>query len=153
MTDAVEWTGDSWNKPPSPSKPVDTAEEPFRNVPDSELTGKRPQNDRVRVRTVLSTKSMTDKTQVGETDINEIVRKYRRTGVLPGDPPGAEQFADVSGISNMDYGEAVEKLREAETALHEARLAEQEARAAAEADPSQTAPEAQPQPTEGETAE
>lgn len=165
MTDAVEWTTDTWNNPPVPSKPVDTEEEPFRNVPDSDLllTPKRRQNDRVRVRTVLSQRSMTDKTQVGETDINEIIRKYRRSGVLPGVPPGEEQFADVSDISHMDYGEAVERLREAETNLHNARLAEQEARSAAAAADHpgsasdtadhQQAPQAQAQPTEGDSAQ
>lgn len=72
-------------------------EAPFHNVPDQAMDHVRKPLDRVRVRTVLDGTSMTDTSQLGETDINEIVRKYRRSGTLP-PPPEAQQYGDVSDL-------------------------------------------------------
>lgn len=54
--------------------------------------------------------SMTQQHFQSECDINNILRKYMHTGVLPGDPNGV--YTDVSSM--IDYRDALEQLRNAD---------------------------------------
>ena len=55
--------------------------------------------------------SMTDTSQGNDTDINNIIARFDRTGQLPGNP-GQGQFVDVAGL-NRDLTELLELQREA----------------------------------------
>lgn len=62
--------------------------------------------------------SQTDNSHGNDTDINKIIARFDRTGVLPGNPGTEGQFADVSGL-NEDLGILLEKSKSAMEQLAE----------------------------------
>ena len=65
----------------------------------------------LRVPTIVEGESMTDDSAGNDTDINNIIARFDRTGQLPtGRGPG--QFEDVSGL-NQDLTELLSKQKEA----------------------------------------
>lgn len=71
-------------------------------------------NNRVRVQTINTEKSLTQQQFKDHTDINKIMERYQKTGELPGaDRQGI--FADVSEIT--DYHSSVQKVLDAQAAF------------------------------------
>lgn len=66
--------------------------------------------ERVRVTTTFSGKSMTHQSHAESCDINNIIRKFDRTGVLP-PSTRPEQYADVTGLQG-DLTERINTSRE-----------------------------------------
>ena len=65
----------------------------------------------LRVETVIEGESMTDDSAGNDTDVNNIIARFDRTGQLPtGRGPG--EFADVSGL-NADLTELISMQKEA----------------------------------------
>lgn len=85
---------------------------------------------------------------VGEVDINVIVSKYKRTGILPPNPSGvAPIYEDVSPLTGLDYGQQREAAAQAMATINQAQsdwVAAQPAPAPAPASP---APAPSPAPT------
>lgn len=82
----------------------------------------------LRVPTVVEGESMTDATQGNDTDINNIIARFDRTGVMP-TATREGQYADVSGL-NRDLTELIQNAQEAVEEL-------QAAQANAESEPEQ----------------
>ncbi len=57
----------------------------------------------------------TDQSQGNDTDVNNIVARFARTGEIPPGKPG--QYADVTGLQG-DLTEMIERGKEAEKELH-----------------------------------
>lgn len=76
-------------------------EEIEARVRDRLLTGEpfRRQMSRVRLFTVIEGESMTHQAHAESCDINNIIRQFDRTGVLP-DPKRQGQYADVSALND-----------------------------------------------------
>ena len=93
--------------------------------------------------------SMTDNSHGNDTDINKIIARFDRTGVLPGNPGKEGQFADVSGL-NEDLGVLLEKSKGAMEQLAElqAELEEQQQQNTEEEAPEPAPPAPEEAPTE-----
>ncbi len=70
------------------------------------------ENGSRRVALELPTESHVEQTHVGSTNINAIVRKYRKTGELPPPRDGGEVYGDFAFAE--DYHTAQNRLKEAE---------------------------------------
>lgn len=71
----------------------------------------RPSYFRESLKTVIEGESKTQQSHKNSVDVNTIVKKFDRTGVMP--PALREpQYGDVSDL-NADYGELIERSREA----------------------------------------
>ncbi|AXL15131.1 internal scaffolding protein [Microviridae sp.] len=80
--------------------------------------GLRKPYERVRTITKVEGESMTDPSFANDTDVNTIVSRFARTGVMP---PGKEgQFADVSGLQK-DLTDLIEEGKQATSELRNAR--------------------------------
>jgi hypothetical protein len=93
----------------------------------------KKQYQRNAVRMEVYGESKTQNNQKDETDINAIVRRYKRTGVLPNG--GREpQYRDVTGLQGSDLGTVIldtrQRIDDARTKLFEDRR--EKAKAAAE---------------------
>lgn len=71
--------------------------------------------------------SKVDRSHGNDTDVNKIVARFSRTGVLPGNPEAA-QYADVSNLQE-DLTDLMERVKTATAELNQAK-AEQAAREA-----------------------
>ncbi|AZL82977.1 internal scaffolding protein [Apis mellifera associated microvirus 10] len=77
---------------------------------------------RMRVVTDVGVEDATDQTHAESVDVNSIIRKYKRTGVLPPPRPGrVPQYADVTGLQDGTLTEQLQRAREARAAVAEAR--------------------------------
>ena len=65
----------------------------------------------LRVPLIVEGESMTDTSHGNDTDVNNIIARFDRTGQLPGNP-GTGQYVDVSAL-NADLTELLEKQRSA----------------------------------------
>lgn len=79
----------------------------------SEVTSERS-NGRRRVQTVIAGPSKTEQHHKNEVNINQIVARYRKTGIMPRVPQGA-RYGDFTQVN--DYHQAVQAVRDVETAF------------------------------------
>lgn len=80
--------------------------------------GLRKPYERHRTITVCEGESATDPSFSHDTDVNTIVSRFARTGVMPPGKPG--QYADVTGLQG-DLTELIEDGKKATSDLREAR--------------------------------
>lgn len=73
--------------------------------------------DRVRTPIEFYKESTTDTSFGNDTDVNNIIKRFHRTGVMP-EPRGEGQYADVTGLQG-DLTEQINKSREAIAELNE----------------------------------
>lgn len=85
---------------------------------------------RSRVITEVPGESVTDTSFGNETDVNAIIARTTRTGVLP-EPAKPAQYADVTALQG-DLTETIERTRSAMAELQDAQKKQQEAAAAAQ---------------------
>lgn len=77
----------------------------------------RPPWCRERLVTVIEGESATDRSHGNQTDVNAIVERFKRTGILP--PPTKQgQYMDCTGLQG-DLTELINKSREAIRSLEE----------------------------------
>lgn len=95
---------------------------------------------RERIVTKLEGDSMVQKSALEECDINKVIEKFNRTGILPR-TKSVGQFADVTGVQ----GDLTEKLAESEATLsqfaNDVKAAERAKAAASQADGEEKASE------------
>lgn len=104
---------------------------------------------RRRVAVVNTEESMTHQSHAESCDINNIIRQFDRTGLLP-PPKRPGQYGDVTALNKdlqelyLDMEEIGTRIREAQTALAEKQKAAEEAAHASSHAPGTRSPEAPP---------
>ena len=81
--------------------------------------GMKKPNERVRQVAVINDESATDDSFGNDTDINRLVERFTRTGIMPtADRPA--QYADVSGLQNKGLDELIQEANKTLAELQEA---------------------------------
>lgn len=78
----------------------------------------RRQWERVRTVTPTSSESRTSKSLGDDTNVNKIVARFSRTGIMP-QPTRPAVYADVTHLQQLDLTQLIENAREAKTNLEQ----------------------------------